>query len=162
IQGGNLLNSSRSGPRRSGVTSRRRLSMFKRFKPLVIHGSGFSDPRISTSLSIVAALCLILPAYSQDTKLSLSGPKGTHSPDRAWAFVRREAKARIAERGRESTRIKKLPSQPVGGLAFTSVILLEPPRTLQDAEADVIAPPRPRFVVAEQTFDRYFFGNTGG
>jgi hypothetical protein len=124
------------------------------------------DSRIRTSLTLVAVLCLIAPAHAQETRASPAEPKPARSRDRATELIRREAAARAAEREKAFARLKELapaPARaPVGVWIVNPGILLEElPTPQDDDEADVIAPPPPRFVVAEQTFNQYILGGTG-
>ncbi len=120
-----------------------------------------------TSLSLVAVLCMVVPAHAQETRASLAEPKPARSRDRATELMRREAEAMIAEREKVFARLKELSPAPAPaplpvGAWTEPVILLERLPTLRDGdEADVIAPP-PKFVVAAQTFDCYILGGTGG
>jgi len=119
-------------------------------------------------LSLIAILCMLAPAHAQETRASLPEPKPAQSPDRATELMRREVEAMIAEREKLFARLKELAPAPVPapapvGAWSEPVMMLERLPTLGDYdEADVIAPPQPKFVVAEQTFDRYIFGGTGG
>jgi len=127
------------------------------------------DSRIRTSLSLVAVLCMIAPAHAQEPRASLAEPKPARSLDRATELMRREAEAMIAEREKVFARLKELrpapppapAPAPVEGWAVPFIIFERLPTLRDDDEADVIAPPRPKFVVAEQTFDRYILGGIG-
>ncbi len=120
-----------------------------------------------TSLSLVALLCMIVPAHAQDTRASRTEPKPARSVDRATELMRREVEALVAEREKVFARLKELspapaPAPPPVGAWTVPVILLERlPTQGDDDEADVIAQP-PKFIVAEQTFDRFILGGAGG
>ncbi len=125
-------------------------------------------PCIPISLSVVALLCAIVPAHTQDTRSLLAEPNLARHRDRATELMRREAEAIIAEREKAFARHKELAPVPaparVGVWTGQAVIVLDrllTPRD-HDDDADVIAQPQPKFVVAEQTFDRCIFGSTGG
>jgi hypothetical protein len=126
------------------------------------------DSGIPISLSLVALLGMIAPAHAQETRASLTEPRPTRSRDRATEFTRREAEARVSEREKVFARLKELSPPPalprvaVEAGVVNPVILLERLPTVRDNdEADVLAPPPPRFVVAAPTFDRYILHSTG-
>jgi hypothetical protein len=137
---------------------------------------------IRTSLGSVAVLCMIAAGHAQETTASLRPATPAESVDRSKALIRREAQARIAERERMFARLKEFSPAPAAAPQIGPVILLqrladdkpanwgnrviafERLRIVQvdDDEADVQAPPRPKLVIAEQTFDSFILGNFGG
>jgi hypothetical protein len=134
---------------------------------------------IRTSLGSVAVLCMIAAGHAQETTASLRPATPAQSVDRSKALIRREAQARIAERERMFARLKEMAPAPVAaprigpdiywelipgdkpahrgnrGIAIQRLGIVED----DDDEPDAHAPPRPKNIIAQETFDRFIFGS---
>jgi len=114
---------------------------------------------IRRSLKFAAVLCMIAPAESQQTQTGDSASKVARHPQRATALIRRETEVGIAERDKIFARLKELARASSRLRGVNPAIMLERVASKpDDDEADVAAPPRSRFMIAERTFDRYVLG----
>ncbi len=77
---------------------------------------------IRISLGAVAVLCTIATGHAQETTPSLAQTTPAHATDRATILMRREAKAKIAERERVFDRIKQVLSRVPAPVAAPNAV----------------------------------------
>jgi hypothetical protein len=117
------------------------------------------------SIGIVCVMLMAPLALTQDTKTPRpSFARFAQPVDIAAEAMRKEAEAEKAKREQAFARLKALKAGPREELQIVAGGILVR-RFLDgqddDDEPDEKAPARPRFVIAEESFDRWIFGSTG-
>jgi hypothetical protein len=118
------------------------------------------------SIAIGWTLLTACLAVAQEDRAPLAPERARPKADVAREAMRREAEARERERLDGFARLRALPAAPregrlevlPGGIVVRRFLEVEQE---EEDEPDEKAPPRPRVVISEESFDQCLFGTTG-